>query len=168
MEKDDSYFSQLNMLWNIFSKQPDARARIRGSLKYPNTKGLMHFYEMINGTLVVTEMMRLPHKKGICERGIFALHLHDGESCTGTEADFFANAGMHFNPNMCEHPYHAGDMPPLFENEGYALSVFLTNQFLVRDVIGKTVIVHGNPDDFTTQPSGNAGEKIACGVIEII
>ena len=168
MQKEDKYFSQLDILWNIFSRQPDARARIRGSLKYSNTKGLMHFYEMINGTLVVTELMRLPHEKGSCERGIFALHIHDGNSCSGTENDLFANAGMHFNPNHCKHPYHAGDMPPLFENEGYALSVFLTNQFLVRDIIGKTVIVHANPDDFTTQPSGNAGEKIACGVIETI
>ena len=168
MPNEDMYFSQLNMLWNIFSKQPDARARIKGSLHYPNTKGLMHFYEMINGTLVVTEMMRLPSTKNMCERGIFALHIHDGESCTGTNEDFFANAGMHFNPQGCQQPYHAGDLPPLFENEGYALSVFLTSQFLVRDIIGKTVIVHGNPDDFTTQPSGNAGEKIACGVIEIV
>jgi Cu-Zn family superoxide dismutase len=57
-------------------------------------------------------------------------------------------------------------MPPLFVNHGYAFSAFLTDKFYVRDVIGLTVIIHAQPDDFTTQPSGNAGKKIACGLIE--
>lgn len=43
---------------------------------------------------------------------------------------------------------------------------FLTNKFTLQDVIGKVVIIHSMPDDFTTQPSGNSGEKIACGKIE--
>lgn len=61
----------------------------------------------------------------------------------------------------------AGDMSVLFGNNGYAFSVFLTNRFRLSDVIGKTVIIHKDPDDYITQPSGNAGEKIACGVIGI-
>ncbi len=71
----------------------------------------------------------------------------------------------HYNPGGCEHPRHAGDLPPLFGNDGAAVSLFLTSRFSVEDVIGKTVIIHDSPDDFTTGPSGNAGEKIACGVI---
>ncbi len=50
-------------------------------------------------------------------------------------------------------------------NNGYAFSAFLTDCFSLSEVMGKTVIIHGNPDDFTTQPSGNSGEKLACGVI---
>ena len=57
-------------------------------------------------------------------------------------------------------------MPPLFWNNGYAFQMFLTDRFTVKEIIGKTVIIHDNADDFTTQPSGNSGEKIACGVIE--
>ena len=59
-------------------------------------------------------------------------------------------------------------MPPLFENEGYALTVFVTNRFNLAEILGKTIIVHRKRDDFTTQPSGDAGDKIACGVIQSI
>lgn len=45
------------------------------------------------------------------------------------------------------------------------MSVFI-NKFTVKDIIGKVVIIHEMPDDFTTQPSGNSGTKIACGEIE--
>ena len=68
-------------------------------------------------------------------------------------------------PNVYTHPYHAGDMPPLFGEKGEAFSVFMTKRFRVDDIIGKTVIIHSMPDDFTTQPAGNSGEKIACGII---
>lgn len=82
--------------------------------------------------------------------------------------DPFADTMGHYNPNGCEHPYHAGDLPPLFGNNGIALSLFLTNQFSVNEVIGKTIVIHDHPDDFITQPSGNSGTKIACGVIRRI
>lgn len=81
--------------------------------------------------------------------------------------DLFSGAMAHYNPADCNHPFYAGDLPPLFGNHGYAFSVFLTERFLMSEVIGKTVITHGNPDDFTTQPSGNAGEKLAYGVIRV-
>ena len=61
--------------------------------------------------------------------------------------------------------YHAGDMPPLFGTDRFAFSAFLTDRFSAEEGIGKTVIIHDSPDDFTTQPSGNSGVKIACGVI---
>lgn len=114
---------------------------------------------------MVAEMMGLPTEEEACKSKVYAFHLHEGEMCTGNVKDSFANVGMHYNPNQCQHPYHAGDFPPLFENEGYAIMAFLTNRFRVEDVLGKTVIVHSNTDDFHTQPSGNAGEKIACGEI---
>ena len=77
----------------------------------------------------------------------------------------FADSMAHYNPQDCEHPYHAGDRPPLFGNNGYAYFVFLTGRFKVCEIIGKTVIIHLHPDDFHTQPSGDSGTKIACGEI---
>lgn len=66
----------------------------------------------------------------------------------------------------CPHPMHAGDLPPLFVNNGRAWFATITPQFTVSDVIGHTVIVHSDPDDFHTRPSGNSGEKIAYGMIK--
>lgn len=165
MLRNDMYFSQLDLLWHVFSDVPNATAYIRGSRAYPGIKGVAQFYQQPHGVLVVLEVMGLPTTMESCGGGIHAVHIHEGESCTGNQADPFADAGMHYNPDQCLHPEHAGDLPPLFENEGYGLSVFYTNRFTVNEVIGRTVIVHEKLDDFSTQPAGNAGAKIACGEI---
>jgi Cu-Zn family superoxide dismutase len=90
----------------------------------------------------------------------------NGTSCTGNSNDEFANAKGHYNPENCPHPYHTGDLPPLLENNGYSyMSIFL-NKFKIKDILGKIIIIHDMPDDFTTQPSGNSGTKIACGKIK--
>ena len=86
-----------------------------------------------------------------------------GSSCTGNKEDEFANAGTHYNPTNCPHPFHSGDLPSLLENNGYAYMSVLLNKFKIKDIIGKVVIIHDMPDDFTSQPSGNSGKKIACG-----
>lgn len=49
-----------------------------------------------------------------------------------------------------------------------AFSAFLTDRFTVKEILNRTVVIHSRPDDFTTQPSGNSGEKIACGVIKSV
>ena len=90
----------------------------------------------------------------------------NGTSCTGNSEDEFANAKAHYNPTKCPHPYHSGDLPPLIENNGDCYMCVLINKFKIKDIIGKVVIIHDMPDDFTTQPSGNSGKKIACGKIE--
>ena len=69
------------------------------------------------------------------------------------------------NPNNCAHPFHAGDLPPVFESGGQSFMAVWTGRFNVNDVIGRTVILHSHMDDFSTQPAGNSGEKIACGEI---
>ena len=89
-----------------------------------------------------------------------------GTSCSGNAEDEFANAKMHFNPTGCPHPYHIGDLPPLIENNGFAYMNVLLEKIKLKDIIGKVIIIHDMPDDFTTQPSGNSGIKIACGKIE--
>ena len=96
---------------------------------------------------------------------IFAFHIHSGGTCSGSADDPFRDAQGHYHPENCPHPAHAGDMPPLFSNKGYAAQAFLTGRFTVREIIGRTVIIHAGTDDFTSQPAGNAGARIACGVI---
>lgn len=150
---------------SVFRRRPNAAAFIKGSEQYPDIRGRVLFYQLQGGVIVRTEIINLPKTDEECSSPIFAFHIHSGNRCEGNTKDLFADAGTHYNPNDCLHPYHAGDLPPLFSANGRALSVSLSDRFTVPEIIGKTVIIHSSPDDFTTQPSGNAGEKIACGVI---
>lgn len=145
---------------------PNAIARIYGNPNYPELDGTIKFFSTNIGTIVISEVSGLPENNDKCRQPVFAFHIHSGGTCSGDDSDFFANALTHYNPNSCPHPYHAGDMPPLFSASGLAFSAFLTDRFSIDEIIGKTVIIHDLPDDFTTQPSGNSGTKIACGVIE--
>ena len=154
-----------NFFTSVLRSRPQAVVFLRGSAEFPDISGIVRFYATEWGTLVAADVVGLPHKNGECEGRIFGFHIHAGESCTGNADDPFADALSHYDTNLCPHPYHAGDMPPLFGCRGRAFSVFLTDRVTVGELIGKTVIIHDSPDDFTTQPSGNAGTKIACGVI---
>lgn len=148
-----------------FLEKPSATAAVMGSDSHPNIHGWVHFYQLNDGVLVVAEVKGLPYQPGSCQNGVFGFHIHEGASCTGNSNDPFANTGGHYNPNNCDHPMHAGDLPPLFGNHGYAFMSVFTDRFSVDDVIGRTVVIHASADDFTTQPSGNSGAKIACGQI---
>ena len=156
----------INMM-SILRRPPQAVAHIKGSPIYPNIEGRVSFYAAKSGVIVVSMISNLPCGEGECEGSVLGFHIHSGASCTGDDMDYFKNAMTHYNPKNCNHPYHAGDMPPLFSAGGRAFSAFLTDRFTVKEIIGKTVIIHSMPDDFTTQPSGNSGEKIACGVIKL-
>lgn len=162
---NNNSINTLNFKRFIGKHRPTAIAELKGSPAYPNIDGIVYFYQTPLGVIVSTEVSGLPYENGSCKENIFAFHIHNGKSCTGNAADTFANAGSHYNPYGCKHPQHAGDLPPLFGNEGYAWSAVLTNRFDIDEIIGNAVIIHSNPDDFTTQPSGNSGEKIACGII---
>jgi len=155
-------------LKEILRRPPEAAARLRGSSEYPRIEGRVYFYQTSCGVVVTAEVIGLPFTSGMCESPIFAFHIHEGDSCSGNSEDPFADVMQHYNPHDCEHPYHAGDLPPFFGNHGHALMTVLTDRFSIEDVIGKTVIIHDMPDDFTTQPSGNAGMKIACGDIQTL
>ncbi len=148
----------------MFRQKIRANAEILGGTAYPKLRGNIAFQSIPEGVLVTANISGLPNQSDK-NFGVFGFHIHSGGSCTGNEENEFENAEGHFNPNGYPHPYHAGDMPPLFACGGVAYLSFLTNRFAIEDIIGKTVIIHQNPDDFTTQPSGNAGMMIACGVI---
>lgn len=146
MNKKTSQYAKI-----LQHRTPNARADIQGE---SGACGTVSFYKTMGGTLVVAEMTGLPHT------GIFAFHIHAGSNCV--------DPGAHYNPQNRPHPWHAGDMPPLFSNHGYAWSAFLTDRFSVNEVLGRTVVIHSGADDFTSQPAGNAGARMACGVIQKI
>lgn len=139
----------------INSVIPSAVAHIKGE----GITGRVDFFQRKDAVLVKASVSGLPEN----EMGFFGFHIHEGESCLGEN---FSATGSHYDKNKKEHPKHSGDMPPLFSNGKNAYLAFLTNRFSVADVLGKTVVIHDKADDFTTQPAGNAGTKIACGVIE--
>lgn len=151
------------MFTNIFNI---AKANIKGGKKYPKINGAVTFREVKNGVLVTAKVNGLPQSSDSCTGRFFGFHIHEGSSCSGTISDEFANAKTHLNPTNCPHPFHIGDLPPLIKNNGYAHMTVLINKFKIKDILGKVVIIHDSPDDFTTQPSGNSGSKIACGIIE--
>lgn len=145
---------------------PAAIAHIHGDRAHAALNGFVRFYQMRQGVLVEAELYGLPTSPNPCAPNIFALHIHEHGSCTGNQKDAFADVGSHFNPQGCPHPAHAGDLPPLFGMRGYAWGAVYTERFRVAQVLGRAVIVHAGPDDFTSQPAGNAGAKIGCGIIQ--
>lgn len=165
MEQASSSNRSKICLLSVLRSRPQAAASIAGSNDCPDISGTVRFYQTKEGVIVLTEVSGLPHADLPCHERVFGCHIHEGPHCSGDMDDPFADAMSHYDPNGCGHPYHAGDLPPLFGNGGSALSLFLTRRFSVDEVIGKTVIIHVRPDDLTTQPSGGSGAKIACGAI---
>lgn len=144
---------------NCASACPDAVALICSGADAPQLSGQVRFYQERGRVLVVAELSGLPQKN---KTGFFAMHIHEGTSCAG---EGFSETGGHYNPAGEGHPKHAGDLPPLLSCHGDAHLAVWTDRFCVRDIIGRTVVIHAGPDDFHSQPSGNAGTKIGCGVI---
>ena len=155
---------------NIFLKtltkhRPFAYAQVSGNAAHPNLQGIVKFYSTPFGLLIQAEIYGLPAEGDDCNGKFFGFHIHEKGECSGNSTDPFQNVGGHYNPQDCEHPHHAGDLPPLFSSNGYAWTAFLTRQLMPESIIGRAVIIHGDPDDFTTQPAGTSGQKIACGKI---
>ena len=140
-------------------KCPDAVAQIQGGMEAPQLSGCVEFYQENGCVLIVARISCLPKES---KTGFFGFHIHQGGNCTGMD---FSGTEGHYNPFDQAHPKHAGDLPPLLVCQGNAYLSVRTDRFSVVDVIGRTVVIHSDPDDFRSQPAGNAGKKIACGVI---
>ncbi|HEX4826423.1 MAG TPA: superoxide dismutase family protein [Candidatus Polarisedimenticolaceae bacterium] len=106
--------------------------------------------------------------------GEHAIHIHEKGDCSAPDA---SSAGGHWNPTTENHgkwgtaPFHHGDIGNLTADaSGKATLTFSTDLWTIgdgkpSDIVGKAVVVHLKEDDFKTQPSGNAGGRVACGVI---
>lgn len=147
-----------------------ALAMVKGDYLAPNLKGEVFFYSVPGGTKVCAEFCGLPLYEPATDTsqpiGPFGFHIHEYGICEITNPDSpYESAGGHYNPTNQPHGNHAGDFPVVFSNNGYAKMSFFTDKFKPEDIIGRSVILHQNPDDFRSQPAGNSGKRMACGVI---
>jgi Cu-Zn family superoxide dismutase len=129
--------------------------------------GAVSFVESGDGVVVRADIRGLP------AGAEFGFHVHEKGHCTPPD---FMSAGGHFNPAGKPHAHfgqterHAGDLRNLRSDmEGNATYAFETKLLTVRpgpaSVIGKAVVVHRSADDYASQPAGNSGPRIACGLI---
>ena len=113
---------------------------------------------------------------GLAPNSSHGFHVHEKGDCSAADA---SSAGPHFNPAATAHgkaetgAHHAGDMDNVVANaEGVvAVNVHLKGVTLgggaANDIAGRALVVHAAPDDYTSQPAGNAGARVACGVIRV-
>jgi Cu-Zn family superoxide dismutase len=129
--------------------------------------GTVIFTKEDNGIRVVALIAGLtPGKHGF--------HIHEFGDCSAPDA---SSAGGHFNPGHMPHggpndkEHHVGDMGNInADSSGVAHLDYTDNSITLsgsNSIIGHSVVVHASPDDFKTQPSGNSGTRVACGVIGI-
>lgn len=153
---------RLAFIHQLSDNQPQALAWVRGGSSAPQISGLVKFFDTpYGGILVEAEVFGLPNANEPGSTGFYAMHIHEFGDCS----DNFTKVGEHYNPQNTPHPQHAGDLLPLFSNQGYAWSAFYDKRLRVKDMIGRSVIIHSQRDDFTSQPSGDPGTMIACGTI---
>lgn len=143
-----------------------ARAEIRDA--EGRTLGQATFTQGPFGVLVVTELTGLP-------AGVHAMHIHDVGRCEAP----FTTAGGHYNPLFRQHGmlnragFHAGDLPNFTAPAtGTARAEATSAAFQLGagvgtlfDVDGSSIIIHSGADDYRSDPGGNAGTRVACGVI---
>lgn len=149
-------FECSNMFKRLAFLRPSAIANMKGRDEFAGISGEVCFYDFGDVMVVAATF----HNLIKTPTGIFGFHIHEDGECEGD----FISAGGHLGDG--EHPDHAGDMPPILSAGGDAFLAFATDRVTVDEIIGKSVILHEGRDDFTTQPSGDSGARIACGIIE--
>lgn len=172
----------LLLLWWLGGSQPEAAPGVvpagepaatgqfvAGPLA-PELAGRVDFYAHEGGTFVSVQLEGLPLYSpadiGVAPVGPHGFHVHEHGACeVGEPEDPFDSSGGHWNPDEQPHGNHAGDFPVLFSQQGSAQQTFVTNRFSPEDVVGLSVVVHQNPDDFRTQPAGDSGLRLGCAVI---
>ena len=135
---------------------------------------------LVSGKLTVVPMGDGVHLTGevggLSPGSTHAIHIHEKGDCSAADA---SSAGGHFNPSAQPHgkvgsgAHHGGDMDNLVANAEGVAQVNAHAQGVTlgggaaNDVAGKAVIVHAAADDYRTQPTGNAGGRLACGIITV-
>ena len=149
------------ILTTVINEKPMTFAYVIGE----DISGTVCFYPYQGRTIMIYEINGLP-KSSKDTGGIYAFHIHEGNTCINDTKVPYEKTKGHFNPNQTQHPYHLGDLPPLFATKGMAWGMIYIDKFKPQDIVNRTLVIHEHPDDFHTQPSGNSGGKIACGEIK--
>lgn len=131
-------------------------------------KGFVHFLPSSEGIRVIAEV------RGLTPNSVHGFHIHERGDCSAEDA---SSAGGHFAPGGFPHGspeadlHHAGDLGNLEADKNGVARIdqvfhgITLNPEMNNSILGLAVVVHEKEDDFTSQPSGNAGARIACGVI---
>ncbi|WP_295924968.1 superoxide dismutase family protein [uncultured Xanthomonas sp.] len=140
---------------------PTQGNEVAGEVKFTTVDGAVH----VTGTIT-----------GLKPNSEHGFHIHEFGDCSAPDG---SSAGGHFNPAKTEHgqvgsdPHHGGDMPNLkADADGKAtIDAAVSNNVNIGkgdgfDILNHAVIVHADPDDYKSQPTGNAGGRLACGVIK--
>ena len=160
----------------VFVFSPFAYAQEAGSQQklqailvdaFGKTAGTATFQKTARGMLIRVDATGL-------SEGWHGLHLHSVGDCTD-HLDHFAKSGGHAANAGQEHGYfaangpHSGDLPNILARlDGHAIAEFYTEGMgfeTLQDADGAALMIHAGPDDYTSQPAGNSGERVACGVV---
>lgn len=151
-----------------------------GSLQAENAKQAVAEIHPASNSTVSGRVVFVQEKEGIrviadlkgLKPGVHGFHIHEKGDCSAPDA---TSAGAHFNPTNEPHASpdaekrHVGDLGNITaDKDGHATLERLDKVLTFEgpnSIMGKSVIVHEKEDDFTTQPTGNAGGRIGCGVI---
>ncbi len=145
---------------NAMNMQADKAVAVVNSAN-SDVSGWVTFTRMNDGVRVHAELSGLT-------QGEHGFHIHQYGDC---RADDYSSAGGHYNPANQEHDApedstrHMGDMGNIQAENGSATLDYIDSVIQINRIIGRAVIIHQGQDDLTSQPSGAAGSRIACGVI---
>ncbi|HUN92566.1 MAG TPA: superoxide dismutase family protein [Burkholderiaceae bacterium] len=131
--------------------------------------GVVSFTQLADGVRIDADI------SGLAPNSEHGFHVHEKGDCSAPDG---TSAGPHFNPDgaphgMPEHAgHHAGDMLNLkSDGAGFAHYTWKTSALSIGgakgNVVGRAVIIHRDPDDYASQPAGNSGPRLACGVIQL-
>ena len=169
IEKIFSAVAGLSLIVGCSMATPGSRARAELKDKDGKVVATAMLSERPGGVLVRVEA------KGLTP-GLHAVHVHAAGKCDGSA---FTSAGGHFNPAGKKHGHksaegaHAGDLPNmLIGKDGSGRFEVMTDGFTLRagplsvfDADGSALVIHAGVDDYATDPTGNAGDRAACGLI---
>lgn len=122
------------------------------------------------------DKLRIEAKVSGLTPGEHGFHVHESGDCSAQDA---SSAKGHFNPGAKPHGHHgsaerhAGDMPNLVADAAGNATLRIDMGMLTLDnapagIVGRSVVVHADPDDYKSQPAGNSGKRIACGTIKML
>jgi Cu-Zn family superoxide dismutase len=139
--------------------EPKSNSSVKGTATFREKNGVVTFEARVSGL----------------KPGPHAIHIHEKADCSAADA---SSAGGHWNPTFQKHgkwtdaEHHKGDIGNFIADEyGNGTISMKTDEWCIgcgdtnKDILGKGLIVHEKADDFTTQPTGNAGGRMACSAI---